>query len=153
MNTTHLLLVTSMLALPFGAFAQETSDSAAIVAVMEKSAADWNRGDLDAFATCFKNSPDILFMGQTVSRGYAQMVAAYRKHYASREQMGQLGFSQLQVQPLDAHFATVTGHFHLERERSGGGNSDGYFLLVFEKTADGWKIVRDDSTETSAGAK
>lgn len=153
MNVIHLLLVTSMVALPFGAFAQETRDSPAIVAVMEKSAADWNRGDLDAFATCYKNSPDILFMGHTVSRGYAQMMAAYRKHYASREQMGQLGFSQLQVQPLDAHFATVTGHFHLEREKSGGGNSDGYFLLVFEKTADGWKIVRDDSTETSASAK
>jgi ketosteroid isomerase-like protein len=153
MNVTHLLLVTSMLALPFGAFAQETGDSAAIVAVMEKSAADWNRGDLDAFATCYKNSPDILFMGKTISRGYAQMVATYRKYYASRERMGQLGFSQLQVQPLDAHFATVTGHFHLEREKSGGGNSDGYFLLVFEKTADGWKIVRDDSTTTSASTK
>jgi ketosteroid isomerase-like protein len=153
MNVIHVLLVTSMLALPSGAFAQETRDSAAIVAVMEKSAVDWNRGDLDAFATCYKNSPDILFMSHTVSRGYAQMVEAYRKRYASREQMGQLGFSQLQVQPLDAHFATVTGHFHLEREKSGGGNSDGYFLLVFEKTADGWKIVRDDSTETSASPK
>jgi hypothetical protein len=28
----------------------------------------------------------------------------------------------------------------------GGGNADGYFLLVVEKTPGGWKIVRDDST-------
>jgi ketosteroid isomerase-like protein len=40
----------------------------------------------------------------------------------------------------------VTGHFHLERTAAGGGNSDGHFLLVFEKTPDGWKVVRDDTT-------
>ena len=30
--------------------------------------------------------------------------------------------------------------------KAGGGDSDGYFLLVFEKTSLGWKIIRDDST-------
>jgi ketosteroid isomerase-like protein len=52
------------------------------------------------------------------------------------------------VQPLDERFATVTGNFHLERREAGGGNADGHFLLVFEKTPDGWKIVRDDTTNT-----
>jgi ketosteroid isomerase-like protein len=60
--------------------------------------------------------------------------------------MGTLSFAELEVQPLDAHFATVTGHFHLERTTAGGGNGDGHFLLVVENTAKGWKIVRDDST-------
>lgn len=86
-------------------------------------------------------------------RGYAQMLVTYRKHYATREQMGTLSFSRLAVQPLDAHFATVTGHFHLARSKAGGGNADGYFMLVFEKTAQGWKIVRDDSTDLAAGDK
>jgi hypothetical protein len=52
--------------------AQRDADSAAIAGVMEKSAADWNRGDIETFATCYKNSPDILFIGHTVSHGYAQ---------------------------------------------------------------------------------
>jgi ketosteroid isomerase-like protein len=117
---------------------------------MQKSAEDWNRGDIDTFATSYKNSPDILFIGHGISRGYAQMVAAYKKSYSTREQMGTLGFSQLEVQPLDPRFATVTGHFHLERTAAGGGNADGYFLLVFEKTPDGWKIVRDDTTALPA---
>jgi ketosteroid isomerase-like protein len=60
--------------------------------------------------------------------------------------MGQLAFTQLEVQPLDMRFATVTGRFHLERTAAGGGNADGYFMLVVEKTAEGWKIVRDDTT-------
>jgi ketosteroid isomerase-like protein len=124
------------------------SDSAAIVAVMQRSADDWNRGDLDAFATSYKNSPDILFIGRKISRGYAGMLAAYKAGYSTREKMGKLTFSGLEVQPLDEHFATITGNFHLERTPAGGGNADGYFLLVFEKTAAGWKIVRDDSTET-----
>ena len=64
-----------------------------------------------------------------------------------------LSFSQLEVQPLDERFATVTGHFHLERTAAGGGNADGYYLLVFEKTKDGWKIVRDDSTQLPPATK
>ena len=120
--------------------------SKAIIAVLNQSADDWNRGDLNTFATSYKNSPDILFIGHTISRGYAQILHTYKTNYSTHEKMGTLSFTQLEVQPLDAHFATATGHFHLERTAAGGGNSDGYFLLVMEKTPIGWKIVRDDST-------
>jgi ketosteroid isomerase-like protein len=127
--------------------AQSTSPSAqAIRAVLDKQVVDWNRGDLDAFATGYKNSPDILFMGSIISRGYAQMLDRYRKGYSTKEKMGTLSFTGLEVQPLDERFATVTGNFHLERTTAGGGNAEGYFLLVFEKTPAGWKIIRDDTT-------
>lgn len=127
----------------YGAGANPTSE---ILAVIQNSAAEWNRGDIAAFARSYKNSPDILFIGRSVSHGYAQMLAAYRRHYANRAQMGRLSFSRLAVQPLDGRFATVTGDYHLRRGKAGGGDSDGYFLLVLEKTARGWKIVRDDTT-------
>ncbi|MEI9981603.1 MAG: nuclear transport factor 2 family protein [Edaphobacter sp.] len=118
----------------------------AIHAVLDQQVADWNRGDLDAFASGYKNSPDILFMGTKITRGYQQMVETYRKGYPTKEKMGTLSFTELDVQPLDEHFATATGHYHLERTAAGGGNADGYFLLVLEKTPDGWKIVRDNTT-------
>ena len=128
-------------------FAQNaTLEARAVRAVLDKQVADWNRGDMEAFAAGYKNSPDILFIGAKISRGYAQMLDTYRKNYGTKEQMGTLNFSKLEVQPLDERFATVTGHFHLERPAAGGGNSDGHFLLVFEKTPDGWKVVRDDTT-------
>jgi len=126
--------------------AQTSTPAEEIRTVLDKQVADWNRGDLDAFATGYKNSPDILFIGSKISRGYAQMVESYRRGYPTREKMGTLSFSQLEVQPLDEHFATVTGHFHLERAETAGGNVEGHFLLVVEKTPAGWKIVRDDST-------
>ena len=129
--------------------AQSTAKSAeetAIVAMLNKQAVDWNRGDLEAFATGYKNSPDILFMGRPIRRGYAQMLEGYRKSFPTKEAMGTLTFSNLEVQPMDEHFATVTGRFHLERTAAGGGNAGGYYLLVVEKTPSGWKIIRDDTT-------
>jgi uncharacterized protein (TIGR02246 family) len=147
-----LALLVVGLGAPVGVFAQG-GEAAAIRAVLDKQVVDWNRGDLETFATGYKNSPDILFIGSSVSRGYEQMVAAYRKGYGTREKMGVLSFSELEVQPLDDRFATVTGHFHLERTAAGGGNSGGFFLLVFEKTADGWKIVRDDTTAHAEAGK
>lgn len=145
MNRLALVL---LLCMPLAATAQSvpTAESRAIITVLNKSADDWNRGDLDAFATSYKNSPDILFMGRVIQHGYAQMLAHYKAAYTNPAAMGTLSFTQLEVQPLDAHFATITGHFHLERTPAGGGNADGYFLLVVEHTPAGWKIVRDDTS-------
>ena len=135
------------LALSLTAQSPSPKEDAAILSVLNKSVVDWNKGDLDAFAACYKNAPDILFIGRSVRRGYAQMLDAYRTGYSTREKMGTLSYLGLEVQPLDERFATVTGHFHLERTAAVG-NSNGYFLLVMEKTSAGWKIVRDDTTST-----
>ena len=146
MRAWYPLIAAVTLSLATVAYGAPADPAPKILALMQQAAADWNRGDLAAFARSYKNAPDILFIGSSVSRGYAQMLAAYRAHYANRAQMGRLSFSRLEVQPLDARFATVTGRYHLQRTRAGGGDADGYFLFVFEKTAQGWKIVRDDST-------
>ena len=127
-------------------FAQTNSTTAqdsAIRAVLAQQAVDWNSGDLDAFATGYKNSPDILFIGSNISRGYSQMLERYRAVYSTHEKMGTLTYSDIEVQPLDENFATATGRFHLERTAAGGGEASGTYLLVFEKTPQGWKIVRD----------
>ncbi|MGD0647673.1 MAG: DUF4440 domain-containing protein [Acidobacteriaceae bacterium] len=147
MNRLALALLVCM---PLCAFAQSspTPEAQAIITLLTKSADDWNRGDIDAFATSYKNSPDILFLGRTIQHGYAQMLARYKAAYPTPAAMGTLSFTQLAAQPLDAHFATVTGNFHLERTAAGGGNANGYFLLVVEKTPGGWKIIRDSTTVT-----
>lgn len=126
----------------------QTAAARQIDALLIEQAEDWNRGDLDAFARGYKDAPDILFMGSTIRKGYADMVAGYRKRYSTKEQMGVLHFSALKVQPLDARFATATGEFRLDRSAAGGGAAAGYFLLVLEKTGTGWKIIRDDTTGT-----
>ena len=119
------------------------ADEAAIRASFDEQTANWNRGDLDTFAKAYKNSPDILFIGSKISRGYAGMLERYRTTFSTREKMGTLTFSEVEVQPLDDRFATATGKFHLARTAAGGGDSSGSYMLVYEKTPQGWKIVRD----------
>ncbi len=146
MRLVRIFALSLLLMVPAVAQKSTSVEDANVRAVLTKQAADWNRGDLDAFATGYKNSPDILFIGATVRRGYEGMITSYRKGYPNKAAMGTLTFSDVEVHPLDAHFATVIGKFHLERSAAGGGNADGFYSLVMEKTAAGWKIVLDHTT-------
>jgi ketosteroid isomerase-like protein len=146
MRLARVLALSLLFAIPAAAQKATPAEDASVRAVLTKQAVDWNRGDLDAFATGYKNSPDILFIGKTIRRGYQGMIESYRKNYPNKAAMGVLTFSNLEVHPLDAHFATVLGNFHLERTAAGGGNADGYYSLVMEKTPAGWKIVLDHTT-------
>jgi len=122
-------------------------DELDIVKVLTRQEDAWNKGDIDAFATGYKNSPDILFVGHQISRGYADMLANYKKSYPNKDAMGTLSFSDLEPHTLDDRFAVLLGHFKLERSKKAGGNAEGNFSLVLEKTSDGWKIVVDHTTD------
>ena len=141
-----------LLAISICSFAQPTTanaadpDEAAIRGVLNAQAASWNRGDVAAFMQGYKNSPSTTFVGKSVAHGYAAILARYQKIYAGQEKMGQLTFDGLEVNRLDAHYATVTGHFHLTRTAGAGGNAEGIFSLVFEKTKSGWKIILDHTS-------
>ncbi len=117
-----------------------------VIKVLLKQEAAWNRGDIDSFAEGYKNSPDTLFINNQVQRGYSGMVDAYHRNYPNREAMGTLTFSELEVHPLDEKIAVCIGKYHLDRNKKSGGNADGIFSLVFEKTDKGWKIVVDHTT-------
>jgi ketosteroid isomerase-like protein len=117
-----------------------------VIKVLLRQEAAWDRGDLDGFAEGYKNSPDTLFINTQVQRGYDSMLAAYHRNYPNKEAMGTLAFSDLEVHPLGDSFALCIGRFHLERSKKAGGNSDGLFTLVLEKTPAGWKIVVDHTT-------
>jgi uncharacterized protein (TIGR02246 family) len=123
-----------------------TQDETAIRGVLDAQVAAWNRGDVVAFMQGYNNSPDTTFVGKTIAHGFSSILDRYRKIYADKEKMGQLTFSDLEVHPLDARFATVTGRYHLARSADGGGDAEGIFSLIFEKTKDGWKIILDHTS-------
>lgn len=149
------VLLMFLLALPLAltAHAQSTQLKTAsqqeldVIKVLLKQEAAWNRGDIDAFAEGYKDSPDTLFISQTqIQRGYAAMKDNYHRNYPSKDAMGQLTFSELEVHPIDEKVAVCIGKFHLDRNKKNGGNADGLFSLIFEKTDAGWKIVVDHTT-------
>jgi ketosteroid isomerase-like protein len=117
-----------------------------VVKVLLKQEAAWNKGDIDSFAEGYKDSPDTLFITKQISRGFSGMLAEYHQNYPNRAAMGTLAFSELEVHPLDEKFALCLGKYHLDRSKKDGGNAEGIFSLIFEKTADGWKIVVDHTT-------
>jgi ketosteroid isomerase-like protein len=106
----------------------------------------WNKGDLAAFASGYKDSPDTLFITHQVFRGFAGLLDEYKHDYPNKVAMGTLAYSDLEVHPLDENFAVVIGKYHLERGKKDGGNVEGLFSLVFENTDNGWKIVVDHTT-------
>jgi uncharacterized protein (TIGR02246 family) len=127
-------------------------EAAAIRQAMAAQQAAWNRGDVDAFARTYKNAPDTTFVGSTVRKGYATILEGYRRHYSNRAQMGRLTYSDLDVRLLpgtdgQVRYAVVTGRFHLDRSEHGeAAQDDGIYSLLWEKTADGWKIILDHTS-------
>lgn len=117
-----------------------------IVKVLLKQEAAWNRGDIDSFAEGYKDSPNIIFVTHDMSRGYAGMVEEYKRDYPTKASMGTLTYSDIEVHTLDENYAVVIGRYHLDRGKKEGGNADGLFSLVFEKTDKGWKIIVDHTT-------
>jgi len=117
-----------------------------VVKVLVAQEAAWNRGDIEAFADAYKNSPDTIFLTNHVSHGFAGLVDEYRHDYPTRAAMGTMGFSDLEVHTLDENFAVCIGKYQLDRSKKDGGHAEGLFSLVFEKTDKGWKIVVDHTT-------
>ncbi len=114
--------------------------------VLETQVAAWNSGDLYNFARGYKDSPDTLFIGKDISRGYTDMLARYKATYPNKDAMGTLSFTNLEIHSLDLKYAVAIGKFHLERTKAAGGDANGVFSLIFEKTPLGWKIILDHSS-------
>jgi uncharacterized protein (TIGR02246 family) len=119
---------------------------AAILQVLADQQNAWNAGDIVTFMHGYADSPSTTFIGKTIEQGYAGILARYQRNYASHDAMGTLAFSGLSVRMLGPEHAVVTGHFHLTRTQAGGGDAQGIFSLVFEKQADGWKIILDHTS-------
>jgi ketosteroid isomerase-like protein len=121
-------------------------DELDVIKVLTAQEKAWNRGDIEAYATGYKDSPDTLFIGHQISRGYAQTVLDYKRNYPTKDAMGTLAFADLEPKVLDEHYAIVTGAYHLNRIKKFGGAAEGLFSLVLEKTDKGWKIILDHTT-------
>jgi ketosteroid isomerase-like protein len=116
----------------------------AIKAVLEAQAAAWNRGDLEGYMDGYDRSNSTEFVGgDTIDRGWQTVLDRYKKKYDSREKMGVLTFSSLEITILSKDAALVLGRWHLQRAKD---EPHGTFTLLFRKTKAGWRIVHDHSS-------
>jgi uncharacterized protein (TIGR02246 family) len=146
MKRVFAVLLFAALLLLFAPGLRAQSSEDAIRQVLADQQTAWNNGDIVVFMHGYADSPRTTFMGKSVEHGYRMILARYQKNYGSRDAMGVLAFSDLDVRMLGAEHAVVTGHFHLTRLQAGGGDASGIFSLVFEKETSGWKIILDHTS-------
>src|SRR5215510_12896763 len=121
-----------------------TTTEAAIRAVLDAQVAAWNRGDVEAYMNGYDRSPNTEFVGgDSITRGWQQVLDRYKKKYDTRKKMGTLTFSDLKISVLSKDAALVLGRWHLKRATD---EPHGTFTLLFRKTKVGWRIVHDHSS-------
>ena len=141
-----ILLAISLSALPLPAQAPDqlytaTPSQLAVTKVILAQESAWNRGDLDGYLAHFKEAPDTLAMLPTPVRGMGNVRSAYHLNFPNKEAMGTLEDSEVEVRELGENFAVATGKYRLVRSKKGGGNAEGTFTEIFEKTPAGWRVI------------
>jgi ketosteroid isomerase-like protein len=117
---------------------------AAIRAVLDAQAAAWNRGDVEGYMDGYDRSPKTEFVGgDSITRGWQEVLDRYKQKYDTREKMGTLTFSDLEINMLSGDAALVLGRWRLKRAND---EPHGTFTLLFRKTKAGWRIVHDHSS-------
>ncbi len=141
-----LLLAAFILLVSISVFAQPRGAkiTAEIRLVMDAQVAAWNAGDIEGFMRGYWNSTELVFVsGDTVTKGWQPTIDRYKKRYDSRQKMGTLMFSDLEIEVLSKDAAKVLGSWSLAREAD---NPKGKFTLIFRRFKDGWRIVHDHTS-------
>ena len=125
--------------------ASKSSQSiAAIRAVLEAQRDAWNRGDIDRYMDGYDRSEKTVFVsGDNVNRGWQTVLERYKRTYDTREKMGVLTFSDLEITLLGSNSASVLGRWSLTRATD---EPHGRFTLIFKRTTKGWRIVHDHTS-------
>ena len=114
-----------------------------LIGVIQKSAEDWNKGDLAGFMDSYDDSATMMSHHGLI--GKDSMMIHYKETYfkagAARQQ---LSFDAFHLEPLAGNYVLLTGRFTLN------GNNlptlSGWFSLVCVKRNNGWKILHDHTS-------
>ena len=113
--------------------------------LMDESAVAWNRGDLDAFLSTYKDDNQTAFMAPQITYGLADIKARYiRSYFKDGKPKAQLAFGDLKFRQLGAGHVLMTGRWYLTEPD--GKKTEGYYTLVWENTDKGWKMIHDHSS-------
>ena len=124
--------------------------SAEIAAMLQRSAADWNHGDLAGFMNDYaKDSLTSYVSGGHVQYGWQPLYDRYQANYfAAGKSRDSLSFDEVRVRALTPDLAYATARFKLSRGDSVV--ASGPFTLVLQRQGDRWRILHD---HTSADPK
>lgn len=120
---------------------------AAVRAVLDTQRDAWNRGDVEGYMDGYARAAGTVFVsGDNVTRGWQTVLDRYKKNYNSREKMGTLTFSDLEITPIGNNAAIVLGRWQLQRAND---EPHGRFTLILRRTKQSWKIIHDHTSSAS----
>lgn len=121
-----------------------------IGAMLQRSAADWNHGDLAGFMSDYaKDSLTSYMSGGHIQYGWQALYDRYQANYfAPGKPRDSLSFDELHVRVLTTDLAYAIARFKLSRGDSVV--ASGPFTLVLQRRGDRWRILHD---HTSADPK
>jgi len=120
-----------------------------IAAMLVRSAANWNRGALDAFVADYLPGDTTTYIGgRGILRGTAPIRAAYAPRFAPGGVRDSLSFVLLDVDPLAPDVVNVIATYVLSRHLMGRDSvtATGPTSLVMRRVEGRWRIVHDHSS-------
>ncbi len=123
---------------------QKSRIKADVLAVMTSQADAWNRGDIEGYMQGYWKSDSLVFAsGDQITRGWQPTLDRYKRSYDTKEKMGTLTFSDIQVNVLSKDVAVVLGSWSLARQND---NPKGKFTVIFRRLKEGWRIIHDHTS-------
>lgn len=120
----------------------DSPQAKAITAEMNRSAGEWNKGDLTDFVAIYDPSATMMMPGGTV--GLDSIKGLYRyKYFKGGMPKQNLRYTDMKVRLLGTHYALLTGGFTLYG--NGLPERSGRYSLVMVYTHGEWKILHDHS--------
>ncbi len=120
------------------------SEKEKIQNVLTLQSTAWNNCDIDGYMEGYWKSDSLVFTsGGNVTRGFDSTKTKYKRKYDTKEKMGTLLFSDLEISVLDENVAWVLGKWKLIRKED---EPNGVFTLVMKKFGSEWKIVHDHTS-------
>ena len=123
---------------------QHPSDATAIKAMLDTSAAGWNRAELPVYLSAYVDSATAMASTGLV-RGVKGIEGQMRAGYWRTGRPAQmLTYDHLEIRPIGPNQAIVTGQYIL----TGAGlpNRTGWFTTIWVRTPAGWRMVHDHSS-------
>jgi beta-aspartyl-peptidase (threonine type) len=113
--------------------------------VLNDQVAAWNKGDLKGFMAGYWSSSELsFFSGSQRTRGWQATLDRYVDRYQSKgQEMGQLTFSELEIDQLGPDSVLARGRWQLKRSKDAPG---GLFTLVFKRLPEGWRVIHDHTS-------
>jgi hypothetical protein len=137
------LLITAIIIFSSRSIGAQSVDEQAIHKVLDAQETAWNSGNIENFMKGYWVSDSLIFIGKSVSYGWKETLASYKKRYPDTASMGKLSFDFLQIKALTPLYYYVIGKWSLQRSV---GNIGGYFTLLFQKIKGQWLIIADHSS-------